>query len=87
VTTLLTSGGAATAGLQVESAGDLVAATVVSGAPWSTTGRKSIIPVMTGATAIKLTAARDISLVIGAFALTAGVFGVYLYYLDPTANY
>jgi hypothetical protein len=49
VDTPVTSGGAATIAGQIESAGDLQAAAAVSGAPWSTTGRKSIVPVFTGA--------------------------------------
>lgn len=77
-----TSGGAGTAAIQVEAANDIVLAAAVSGAPWSTTGRKSVIPVFTGATTVKTTAARDISLVVGAFALTAGVFDVYLFYVE-----
>jgi hypothetical protein len=78
VTTAVTSGGAATVAVTVESAGDIVAAAAVSGAPWSTTGRKSVIPVFTGATTVKTTAARTISVVIATAALTAGVFDVYL---------
>src|SRR3712207_2991074 len=64
VDTALTSGGAATVAVTAESAGDLVAAAAVSGAPWSTTGRKSIIPVATGATSVKTTAARAITITI-----------------------
>lgn len=78
VTTAPTSGGAATVAIQVEGAGDMVAAAAVSGAPWSTTGRKSIIPVFTGATSVKTTAARNVSAVVAVAALTAGVFNVYL---------
>jgi len=74
----------ATIALQIESAGDLVAAAAVSGAPWSTAGRKSILPVFTGASAIKLTADRDISAVIATQALNAGAFDVYLCYLPPS---
>lgn len=85
VTTLLTSGGAGTAAIQVESAGDMVAAAAVSGAPWSTTGTKAIIPVYTAATMVLTTAARDISLVIATAALTAGVFDVYLVYVPVLA--
>lgn len=85
VTTVPTSGGAATIGVQVEAAGDIVAAAVISGAPWSTTGRKSVIPVFTGASAVRTTASRDISIVIGTAALTAGVFKVVLLYLPPVA--
>ena len=82
VVTAPTSGGAATAAVQVEAANDIVTAAAISGAPWSTTGRKSVIPVFTGATTVKTTAARDVSLVIGTAALTAGVIDVYLFYVD-----
>lgn len=82
VDTAVTSGGAGTLAIQVESAGDIIAAAAVSGAPWSTTGRKSVIPVFTGATTVKTTAARDISAVIAAAALTAGVVDVTLFWVD-----
>lgn len=77
-----TSGGAATLGLTLESAGDLIAAAAISGAPWSTLGRKNLIP-QTWATSVKTTAARDVLAVVGAFALTAGEFDVYLKYVLP----
>lgn len=83
VDTVPTSAGAATIGVQVEGAGDMVAAALISGAPWSTTGRKSVIPAFTGASAVKTTAARDIVAVIGTAALTAGAFKVVLFYVDP----
>jgi hypothetical protein len=67
--------------VQVEAANDIVNAAAVSGAPWSTTGRKSVIPVFTGATTVLTTAARDISIVIAAAALTAGQFDVVLFYV------
>src|ERR1051326_3601051 len=72
VDTAPTSGGAATIAVSVEGAGDLVAAAAVSGAPWSTTGRKSIIPAFTGATTVKATAARQLTITIATAALTAG---------------
>jgi hypothetical protein len=72
VLTLFTTGTAATAALTVEGANDIVSATVVSGAPYSTTGLKSIIPVGTGATAIKTTASRSPSIVIATGTVTAG---------------
>src|SRR4051812_16710463 len=50
VQTILASGGAATAALQAEAAADIQAAAAFNGAPWSTVGRKSIIPAFTGAT-------------------------------------
>lgn len=80
VTTAVVGAGA-TAAIQVEGAGDIIAAAAVSGAPWSTTGRKSVVPAFTGATTVKTTAARDISLVITAAVLTAGVFTVVLFYV------
>lgn len=73
-------GTGASVAVQVEGAGDIVAAAAVSGAPWSTTGRKSVIPAFTGATTVKTTAARDISVVIAAAALTAGQLDVLLAY-------
>jgi hypothetical protein len=77
-----TSGGGATIAIQVEGANDIVNAAAISGAPWSTTGRKSVIPAYTGATSVKTTAARDISAVIATATLTAGVFDVYLAYIE-----
>lgn len=75
-------GAGATLGVQVEAAGDIVAAAAVSGAPWSTTGRKSVVPVFTGATVVKTTQARDIVAVVTAAVLTAGVFDVMLAYIE-----
>jgi len=80
VLTALTSGGAATAALQVEAANDIVNATVVSGAPWSTTGRKVIIPTWAITNSVETTLARTPSIVIGTFALTAGKFDLWLFY-------
>jgi hypothetical protein len=80
VTTAVTSGGAATVAIKVEGAADTVAAAAVSGAPWSSTGRKSVIPAGTGATSLKTTAERNIVATVATAALTAGVFNVYLTY-------
>lgn len=80
VTTALTSGGAGTAALQVEGAADTVAAAAVSGAPWSTTGRKSVIEAFTGATTVKTTAARKPAVAVATAALTAGKFDLILFY-------
>ena len=88
VTEALTSGGAATAAIQVEAAGDIVPAQTLG--TW-TTGRKRIIPaaasstVLAAATDVRTTLDRDVSLVIGAFDLTAGAFSVVLFYTDPLA--
>lgn len=80
VDTAVTSGGAATLSAGSEAAADLQAAAAVSGAPWSTTGRKSITPAFTGATTLKTTAARSLTVAVAAFALTAGKFRVVVFY-------
>lgn len=80
VETALDSGGSATAALQSNAANDIINAAAFGGAPWSTTGQKSVIPVHTGATSIVLTAARDPKLVIGTAALTAGKFKLVLFF-------
>ncbi len=81
VDTVPTSGGSATVAVKVEGAGDIVAAAAISGAPWSTTGRKSVIPVATGATSVKTTAARKVVATVGTADLTAGAFDVVLFYV------
>lgn len=78
VDTVPTSGGAATLALSIESANDLSTAAVVSGAPWSTTGRKVITPVFTVATMIKTTAARQVTFTPAVATLTAGAIDVFL---------
>lgn len=87
VHTQLTSGGAATIACQVEGANDILTAVAV--ASW-TVGRKNVLPsptsgALTASTAVRTTAARDISIVIAAQPLTAGRFSVVLYYADPLA--
>ena len=61
-------------------AADLQAAAAVSGAPWSSTGRKSIVPAGTGATTVKTPAKRNLALTIAAAALTAGKGRVVVFY-------
>lgn len=80
VSVVPTSGGAATISAGVEAAGDLQAAAAISGAPWSTTGRKSVTPAGTGATSVKLTADRNVAIVVATAALTAGAFDVVLFW-------
>jgi len=80
VLTGFTTGSAATAALTAEAANDLVSATIVSGAPYSTTGVKSIIPVFTGAAAVKTTAVRSPSIVIATGTITAGKARLVLVY-------
>lgn len=82
VDTLVTSAGGNTGTIAInsEAAGDLVVAAAVSGAPWSTTGRKSIVPAFTGATTVKTTAARSLVATIAVQAITAGKFRVVIFY-------
>jgi hypothetical protein len=82
VDTVPTSGGSATIALKVEGAADIVAAAAISGAPWSTTGRKSVVPAFTGATSVKTTAARKVQATVAVAALTAGVIDVVLFYVN-----
>lgn len=72
VDTGFTTGSAATMAITLEAAGDLVAATVVSGAPYSTTGRKSLVPVGAGAASVKTTVERSIVATIATGTVTAG---------------
>jgi hypothetical protein len=81
IDTGFTTGTAATMAISVEGANDIVAATVVSGAPYSTTGRKSIIPVGTGATSVKTTVTRSIVATIATGTVTAGKGRVVLTYI------
>lgn len=72
------TGSGASVAVQLQAANDLISAAAISGAPWSTTGRKAIVPVMTAASSLKATAARNISAVITAADLTAGEFDIVL---------
>lgn len=81
VDTVPTSGGAATVAVKVEGAGDIVAAAAISGAPWSTTGRKDIVPDFTGSAVVKTTEARKVQATVATAALTAGAFDVVLFYV------
>jgi hypothetical protein len=80
VTDGFTTGTSATGAIQVNAANDIVSATIVSGAPFSTTGHKDIVPDATGSTAIELTGSREPALVIGTGTVTAGAFTLVLFY-------
>lgn len=81
VTTALTSGGAATVAVKLESAADINAADAISGAPWSTTGAKRADFTATTAP-VTTTAARSIVATVGTAALTAGAFTVVIEYVE-----
>jgi hypothetical protein len=80
ILTLFTTAAAATAALTVEAADDIVAATIVSGAPYSTAGVKAASVVLVNATPTKTTAARSPSIVIATGAVTAGKLRLTLFY-------
>lgn len=80
VDTAFTSGGSATVSVGAEGAADLVAAAAIGGAPWSTTGRKSLIAAFTGATTVKTTARRQLTFTIATADLTAGKARVVVYF-------
>jgi hypothetical protein len=86
VLTQVTGPGASIAA-QIEAANDVLTAVAI--ASW-TVGRKNILPALTtgaltACTAVKTTAARDISIVISGANLTAGKFDVVVYVIPPLA--
>lgn len=81
IDTGFTTGTAATMAISIEGANDLQTATVVSGAPYSTTGRKAIVPVFTAATTIKTTASRNLTATIATGTVTAGKGRVVVVYI------
>lgn len=71
----------ASIGVTAEAAGDVVAVAAIVGAPWSTTGRKAILPKRNtpeASSAVLTTVARDILFVISGADLTAGKVQVHL---------
>lgn len=70
----------ASIGITSEGAGDIVAVAAIAGAPWSTTGKKAIVPKRNTpeSTSILLTEARNILFVISGADLTDGKVQLYL---------
>jgi hypothetical protein len=89
VNTAITGDTNATLAQHVQGANDIITAAAVAGAPWSTTGRKAIVPKINTpeTTGIKLTAAREITFTVGTAALLTGKITGYLIYVEgvPTA--
>jgi hypothetical protein len=73
-------GSGASIGVMLVASGDVIAVAALSGAPWSTTGIKDVVPVGTAATMIGLTATKQLLFVISAAALTAGKVEICLRY-------
>ena len=76
-------GAGASISLGIETATDLLAVTAITASPWSTTGKKALIPVFTAATMLETTVARNLVATISAAALTAGIFDIYVHWIDP----
>ena len=74
-----------TIAIHVESADDIVAAAAVSGAPYSSTGKKEIVPKINTpeSTSILLTKDREITFTVAVAALTAGKLHGFLIYVAP----
>lgn len=82
VDTVLTSAGAATVAIKLQSAADINAADAFDGAPWSTTGAKRGDFTATSAPVLT-TAQRTLTATVGTAALTAGKFSVMVAYVEP----
>ncbi len=79
---------AGTIAISVQAANDVISAAAVSGAPYSTIGRKAIIPKANTpeSTSLKCTAAREITCTVAVEALLSGKLTGYLYYLEGVAS-
>lgn len=88
VNTAFTGDTGATLALSVEGANDIIAAAAVSGAPYSTIGRKAIVPKANTpeSTSVKTTVARAITGTVGTAALLTGKLTGYLYYVEGIAS-
>ena len=84
VNTPFASDGSATVAVSVEGANDIQAAAAVSGAPWSTHGRKAIIPKANTpeSTSVKTSEPREVTVTVAVAALTGGKVTGYLYYVE-----
>ena len=86
VNTLFTSASTntGTIAISVQSANDIQAAAAVSGAPYSSIGRKAIVPKANTpeSTSVKTTTAKEITCTVAVAALLTGKLTGYLYYIE-----
>lgn len=77
-----------TIAIKVEGANDIISAAAVSGAPYSTIGRKAIVPKANTpeSTSVKASAAREITCTVAVEALLTGKLTGYLYYVEGVAS-
>lgn len=90
VNTAFTSAGGntGTIAISVEGANDIQAAAAVSGAPYSTIGRKAVVPKASTpeSTSVKASTAKEITCTVAVQALTAGKLTGYLFYVEGIAS-
>lgn len=79
---------AGTIAISVQAANDIISAAAVSGAPYSTVGRKAIVPKANTpeSTSVKCTAAREITCTVAVEPLLSGKLTGYLYYVEGIAS-
>ena len=79
---------AGTIAISVQGANDIISAAAVSGAPYSTVGRKAIVPKANTpeSTSVKCTAAREITCTVAVEASLSGKLTGYLYYVEGIAS-
>jgi hypothetical protein len=88
VNTAFTTSASGTLAISVQGANDIQTATIVSSAPFSSIGRKAIVPKANTpeSTSIKCTADREITCTVATGALTAGKLTGYLYFVEGVAS-
>lgn len=89
VNTPFTGDSGATLAISVEGANDIISAAAVSGAPYSTIGRKAIVPKANTpeSTSVKVgAAAKEITCTVAVAALLTGKLTGYLYYVEGIAS-
>lgn len=88
VNTAFTGDSGATLAIHVQGANDIISAAAVSGAPYSTVGRKAITPKANTpeSTSVKTTAAREITCTVAVAALLTGKLTGYLYFVEGIAS-
>lgn len=86
VVTAVTSGGAPTVSIGIETATDVRAAATLATAPALNSAATPLGAITRATAATKTTADRDVSIAIATAALTAGRFSVLVEYLELSAN-
>lgn len=79
---------AGTIAISLQAANDIIAAAAVSGAPYSTIGRKAIVPKANTpeSTSVKTSATKEITCTVAVEALLTGKLTGYLYYVEGIAS-